>query len=84
MSPGTAGNDLREKLLAYTAIPSLRHYLIINQAKAEVFHYQRSGSEWTDVTLTAADDMILLPELGFSFTVADLYAESGVAIPEGE
>jgi Uma2 family endonuclease len=80
MSPATAGNDLREKLLAYTAIPSLRHYLIINQSKAEVFHYQRSGTDWTDVTLTEADDRIVLPEPGFSLTVAELYAESGIPL----
>jgi len=84
MSPATAGNDLREKLLGYTAIPSLHHYLIINQAKAEVFHYQRSSTGWTDVTLTAADDQILLPELGFSLTMAELYAESGIVPGAGE
>ena len=80
MSPSTTGNDLREKLLAYTAIPSLRHYLIINQEKAEVFHYQRGGTGWTELTLTAGDDRIVLPELDFSLTMAGLYVESGIAI----
>ncbi len=81
MSPATAGNDLREKLLAYTAIPTLRHYLIVNQSRREVFHYQRnpqSATGWSDVTLSAPGDLIQVPELGFSLTVEELYAESGI------
>ena len=42
MSPATAGNDLREKLMAYTAILTLQHYLIVNQSKVEALHYQRN------------------------------------------
>lgn len=83
MSPSTVGADSREKLLAYTAIPSLRHYLIIHQSKVEVLHYQRNESSptgWSDVTLTAPGDLIVLPELEFSLTVAELYEQSGLAV----
>ena len=81
MSPATAGNDLREKLLAYPAIPTLIHYLIVNQSKMEVLHYQRhplSATGWSDATLSAPGDTVLLLELGFSLTVAELHAESGI------
>lgn len=78
MSPSTASIDQREKLVAYTALPSLRHYLIVNSLKMEVFHYFRNDQGWTDVILNSPQDVIRIPELDFNLTVGQLYEQSGV------
>lgn len=86
MSPATMGNDLREKLLGYSTVPSLRHYLVVNQHKVEVYHYQPgagldSGTlpvGWKLNLRTERAEIIHIPELEFSFEVGDLYLETGI------
>ncbi|MES2705874.1 MAG: Uma2 family endonuclease [Verrucomicrobiota bacterium] len=78
MSPSTASIDQREKRVAYTALPSLWHYLIVNSLKKEVFHYSRSGQGWTEIILTVPEEGIRIPELDFSLTVGELYEQSGL------
>ena len=89
MSPGTFDNDLREKLLAYSAVPTLRHYLVVDQHQIEVHHYQPDTDRsdgvvgtvpmgWKYRRLTQRDEVIEIPELGFSISVGDLYLETGL------
>lgn len=81
MSPSTSSMDLREKLVAYTAIPSLRHYLVLSQTKVEAFHWHRTKEIWDDsslTTLTSPEDVIHFPELDFYITVGRIYENAGL------
>ena len=47
LSPTTRDIDQREKLAAYKAIPSLRHYLIVHQDQPRVAHHFRfDDGDW--------------------------------------
>ena len=83
MSKSTQGNDLREKLWAYCAIPGLRHYLVVNQQAVEVTHFYRMDDGWQEVTLVDPESVISIPELGYRLTVWEIYANTGVGTPEG-
>lgn len=83
MSPSTTYVDLREKLLAYTPIPTLRHYLVLSQAKIEIHHWHRTGEIWDDSSLrllTSPEEVVHLPELDFSITVREIYENAGLGL----
>ena len=46
MSETTERIDRREKLHAYTSLPSLREYLLVAQNHRQVDLYQRAGDDW--------------------------------------
>jgi Uma2 family endonuclease len=52
LSKSTARNDRLAKHAAYTAIPSLQTYLIVEQTKRKVYVYERTGTGWTSSELT--------------------------------
>ena len=52
LSPSTQSIDQREKLLAYTTIPSLRHYIILHQDRMALLHMKRSGEKWEEAFVT--------------------------------
>ena len=55
-SPSTEGQDHREKLQAYTAIPSLQEYLIVSQDTMQIDHYLRANAtDWMHSTLKSGD-----------------------------
>jgi len=52
LSEGTERIDRREKLLAYTALPSLREYLLVAQHRRQVDIYRRTETDWVHETHT--------------------------------
>lgn len=46
LSPSTAANDRLGKFTAYTALPSLQTYLLVEQTERYVHAYQRQGLDW--------------------------------------
>jgi Uma2 family endonuclease len=52
LSEGTERIDRREKLLAYTALPSLREYLLVAQDRRQVELYRRTETDWVHETHT--------------------------------
>ena len=52
LSEGTERIDRREKLLAYTALPSLREYLLVAQDRRQVDLYRRTETDWVHDTHT--------------------------------
>jgi len=52
LSEGTERIDRREKLLAYTALPSLREYLLVAQHRRQVELYRRMETDWVHETHT--------------------------------
>ena len=73
LSSSTKGVDLREKLLAYRMIPSLRTYLIVEQEAQLVRVISRSVSGGWNQQDVAGSGPIELPCLGGVLEVADVY-----------
>ena len=73
LSPSTAANDRVGKYGAYTALPSLQTYLLVEQAERRVYAYQRRGAEWVLNDLQG-QGQIELPCLGRSLSLDEIYA----------
>ncbi len=77
ISPRTAQIDRQTKYAAYTALPSLETYLIVEQAERRVYAYHRDGQSWklSELASTGAVDA---PCLGHRLTLDDIYADLAV------
>ena len=58
---------------AYTALPSVQTYLIVEQNKRKVSVYQRRGGGWTSEELSG-QGTITLPCLAHRLTLDEIYA----------
>ncbi len=76
-SKNSAPTDQGTKLLEYTQLPSLQHYLIISQSEYLVEVYSRRADEWRFSYYMNPTDVIELTDLGISIAIKDLY--EGVA-----
>ena len=70
LSETTERIDRREKLLAYTQIPSLQEYVLISQWRPEVMIY-RSSSGWAAETLTEGE--LRLQSIDLGIALASIY-----------
>ena len=76
LSPSSMHTDLVEKPIEYEAIASIRRYVIIEQAKAEVRGFVRmKGGGWTDMPPLHAGATLDLPEIGIALPLADIYED---------
>jgi len=73
ISEETRRLDEREKRFAYLAIPGLAAYARIEQGSAEVVVERRDGGEWKSEKHTGLDAILLLPDIGVSLPLAELY-----------
>jgi Uma2 family endonuclease len=73
LSDRTERIDRREKRLAYSLLPSLREYVLIDQERVCVETYRRGEPGWTHETLT--DGALHLECLGLDVPVAEIYAD---------
>jgi Uma2 family endonuclease len=76
-SKSTAQNDRLAKYAAYTDLPSLHTYLIVEQAERRVYAYQRHGQTWRLEEL-ASSGSVNLPGLNHTLTLDDIYADLSV------
>lgn len=74
-SKNSADTDRGEKLLEYTQLPSLQHYLLISQNEYLVEIYSRRDTEWGFSYYKNPNDVIELAALGVELKVQDLYEE---------
>ncbi len=73
LSPSTSSIDLREKLLVYHGIESLRAYIIVFQDQRRVVeHYRAEDNRWF-VALHGADSSVPFPCHEVKLTLADIY-----------
>ena len=72
LSASTAANDRLGKYAAYTALPSLQTYLMVEQAERHVYAYERQGLHWVLKELQGAGQ-IDLPCLGRSLSLNEIY-----------
>lgn len=78
LSASTEATDQREKLLAYTTLPTLQHYFIVRQDRMEIAHIRRAGSGWEEFTLNKPGQAVEIPELEFCLPVEAIYAAAGL------
>ena len=72
LSDDAATTDRIEKLLDYTAVPSLRAYVLLEQAAVAATLFQREpGGPWIATAHTAGE--FVLPGIGISLLLAELY-----------
>jgi len=80
LSPSNEKDDTGRKLAFYLRIPSLRHYLVIEQDRRQIVHYQRrddlGGAFLTDI---APPDPLRLDPPGIAISLAALYEDVPVA-----
>ncbi len=74
-SPSTWRTDHVEKLEAYTTIPTLEWYLLVETKRCEVLVYHREADGFHSQRLTNQDDKITLKNLGIDLSLADIYAD---------
>jgi Uma2 family endonuclease len=73
LSPSTSSIDLREKLMAYRRLESLRAYVIVFQDERRVIrHYRAENNAWFDA-LHGADSAVPFPCPEIELTLADIY-----------
>lgn len=70
LSETTERIDRREKLFAYTLIPSLQEYVLVAQARPEVTVHRRR-SDWVGEVLTAGE--LRLEAVEFEIPLASIY-----------
>jgi len=74
LSPTSGRTDRIVKLLEYRAVPSIRHYIILEHSGIglAVFSRDSADRDWTATALTAGDTL-QMPEIGAEIPVAEFY-----------
>jgi len=73
LSPETRRIDEGEKLLAYTAIPSLSVYAMVEPARAQVVVVRRTAGGLVREVHTGLTAIVPLPEVGCDLPLTDVY-----------
>jgi Uma2 family endonuclease len=74
LSEGTEEYDIGNKLLYYTRLASMTHYILVSQESVAVMHYQRMENEnWQLAIYTHLTDVILLNDLELTLSLSEIY-----------
>ena len=74
LSPSTEDYDRGEKCANYRRLASLTDYLLVAQHRRSVDHYTRLGNnEWLLKESTSSDGDEILPSIGCTLRLADIY-----------
>ncbi len=73
LSPSTAGYDRGEKFLRYQRLPSLMHYLLVEQSICRVEHFRRHEQGWLLESHEDLDDRIVLDALDVRLDLRTVY-----------
>ncbi|WP_264776766.1 Uma2 family endonuclease [Deinococcus aetherius] len=72
LSPSIRDPDRREKLFAYTTLPSVRGYLLVDTATRAARLYVRDGDRW-DEQYAEEEGELRLPCLNVPLALSDIY-----------
>jgi Uma2 family endonuclease len=75
LSPGNAMKDLRDKLVGYFRVGSIRHYLIVDPDKRLVIHHSR-GESSSVTTRVVSDKEIALDPPGLTVGAASFFGKA--------
>jgi Uma2 family endonuclease len=74
ISPSSHITDTVDKYIAYTAIPSLKYYLIVHPETPFITCYLKNAeSKWEALSFIRKDDVIPLPLLNISVPLSEVY-----------
>ena len=80
LSEGAAQLDLIRKRMAYEAIPTLRRIVYLSTAEPLVdVRVRGEDGNWRDEPVDGLDEILVLPEIEVSLTMAEIYEDSEVA-----
>jgi Uma2 family endonuclease len=71
ISPSSEFRDVHSKLVEYFSIPSVQHYIVVDQAKGLVFHNRREGKGRVQTQFLHKGSLDLSPP-GLKVKVSDL------------
>jgi Uma2 family endonuclease len=74
VSPSSGQIDTGEKLAAYFSVPTVSHYLIVNNRTAVVTHHQRQADGAISARIIGKGTLTLIPP-GISFEIEQLFSE---------
>jgi Uma2 family endonuclease len=77
LSPSTASRDLRWKRTAYTALPTLTHYVVVAQDQVDVVVFSRDNG-FVERRFRALSDKITLDPLQIAISLSDIYRNTGL------
>jgi len=82
LSPTTAAIDTREKLQAYSALESLRYYILVESERAAVrYRVRGAGDEWLEAALDPGERIeIECGPVRASLGLAEVYEDTGLAV----
>lgn len=84
VSPPSIRTDRVEKLHEYAAVPSIRRYVIVEQAVAAVTVYSRVGGDGAfHADGLAGDKVLALPEIGIEVPLPGIYEDVVFDTTEG-
>ncbi len=72
VSPSTERRDERQKLVGYSSLPSVAHYLTIDPRDRSVLHYRHDGDGQIAPRILYDGDLTLDPP-GLQLAIADLF-----------
>lgn len=76
LSDATRDYDRGEKISLYQAIPTFQEYLLIEQDRVAVEHWQRQfARDWTMQAYTGLEETISFATLGVSVPLREIYAQ---------
>jgi Uma2 family endonuclease len=84
LSESSEARDRGEKRREYQRLPSLAHYVLIDQAVARVEVYTRSEGRWLFQEIEGLDATLPLDAIGVSLPLAELYDGVDLVQPETE
>ena len=77
LSPSTQSNDRNAKFDAYKMLPSLRHYLLIEQTPFHVEHHFLDDDEiWQSEIFTDSGDSISLSAIECELSASEIYQDT--------
>jgi len=76
ISESTRRTDEGEKKDAYFSMPSLTHYILLEQHSVGAVAYQRDGDRFDCRTYRSLDDTIVLEGIGLTLALRDAYEEA--------
>lgn len=82
LSPATATTDMREKLIAYRHLPSLRYYLLADSERlwAKVYFCDAQDA-WFEQELSPEDGVeVVCGDARLTLTLDDLYEDTGLLV----
>jgi Uma2 family endonuclease len=77
LSPTTQRHDRIAKWREYQKIPSLRHFVLVEQAERRIEVYSRTDAGWALASIEPPEDTIALEAIGATLSLEAIYEGSG-------